>query len=140
MSFTNQGEWQLEKRFPSSKQQISELGVESCLRRNEILSGSNGRSQSRRQPNPVAFSENFYGFGIWFEFNFPLNDAWCELHNTYQYWFRFEVDCSRSSTHYPIDLNEHGVSLGFQEATGKAIFKNGGSFWARSRTFCHRPP
>jgi hypothetical protein len=40
MSFTNQGEWQLEKRFPSSKQPISELGVESCLRRKEILSGS----------------------------------------------------------------------------------------------------
>jgi len=34
------------------------------------------------------FRENPYGFGIWFEFNFPLNDTWSELHNTYQYWFR----------------------------------------------------
>jgi hypothetical protein len=72
--------------------------------------------QSRRQPNPVALSsilnkwrsqmividtdqfrlpccENPYGFGIWFEFNFPLNDTWSELHNTNQYRFRrFEAD------------------------------------------------
>ena len=40
----------------------------------------------------VMFREYFYGFGIWLEFYFPLNDAWCELHSTYQYWFRLEVD------------------------------------------------
>jgi hypothetical protein len=53
MSFTNQKEWQLEKRFPSSKQPISELGVESCLRRKEILSGSNGKRNSQKTfPGP----------------------------------------------------------------------------------------
>ena len=52
-----------------------------CVDANGLMMSSKG-----------MFCENPYGFGIWFEFNFPLNDTWSELHNTYQYWFRFEVD------------------------------------------------
>jgi hypothetical protein len=122
----------LEKGFPGSKQPISELGgLESCqsIRRRKILSGTNGRSQSRREPNPVAFSsilnkwrsqkvvietdqfhlpcadvdglmmmggkvmfrEDFYGFGIRFEFNFPWNDTLCELYYANRFR-RFEAD------------------------------------------------
>src|SRR4029077_11266073 len=41
------------KRFPSSEQPISELGLESCLRQKEILSGSNGKRNSQKTfPGP----------------------------------------------------------------------------------------
>ena len=47
VAIRKQWEGESRKKIPSSKQPISELGLESCLRRKEILSGTSGKGNPK---------------------------------------------------------------------------------------------